>query len=378
MTALVTNALGDVGGSPSGLVAGARLEVQIDLVPASAPNYGRRDGKVGATPGRSRYSGRISQWLREICGRTAVQRPQPKLARCDRAAGLRISHGPPLTLAACLEPARRDGWGRHSERRSRCRQRGSDCSAHGSSPWQMAGACRPRAQSMTGSVTDDRKRRRGRRNILLLADLRRALFSAGGARSRLAVAASYTMPRRTNRLYNPRQIACLPREEVSHGTSDSTTLPRISRPRRPKARSVSTTGSATNGSCCSRIPRTSRRSARPSSATWRRSSPSSTSAASRSSACRSTRSTSMSSWANDIKETQGFAPNYPMIGDTDFNVSKLYGMLPASVSGDPAKRTRRRQPDRAQRLRHRPGQEDQADPGLSDDHRAAISTRCCA
>ncbi len=44
-------------------------------------------------------------------------------------------------------------------------------------------------------------------------------------------------------------------------------------------------------------------------------------------------------WANDIKETQGFAPNYPMIGDTDFNVSKLYGMLPAGTSGDPAKRT---------------------------------------
>jgi alkyl hydroperoxide reductase subunit AhpC len=44
-------------------------------------------------------------------------------------------------------------------------------------------------------------------------------------------------------------------------------------------------------------------------------------------------------WASDIKETQGFAPNYPMIGDTDFNVSKLYGMLPAAVSGDPATRT---------------------------------------
>jgi len=46
-----------------------------------------------------------------------------------------------------------------------------------------------------------------------------------------------------------------------------------------------------------------------------------------------------SGWANDIKETQGFAPNYPMIGDVDFNVSKLYGMLPASTSGDPSKRT---------------------------------------
>ena len=44
-------------------------------------------------------------------------------------------------------------------------------------------------------------------------------------------------------------------------------------------------------------------------------------------------------WAADIEETQGTAPNYPMIADTDFNVSKLYGMLPASISGDPAKRT---------------------------------------
>lgn len=44
-------------------------------------------------------------------------------------------------------------------------------------------------------------------------------------------------------------------------------------------------------------------------------------------------------WAVDIEETQGAAPNYPMIGDTDLFVSKLYGMLPASASGDPAKRT---------------------------------------
>ena len=44
-------------------------------------------------------------------------------------------------------------------------------------------------------------------------------------------------------------------------------------------------------------------------------------------------------WSLDIKETQGAAPNYPMIGDTDYNVSKLYEMLPAAVSGDPAKRT---------------------------------------
>jgi len=38
-------------------------------------------------------------------------------------------------------------------------------------------------------------------------------------------------------------------------------------------------------------------------------------------------------WSNDIKETQGYAPNYPMIGDTDLKVSKLYGMLPADVGG---------------------------------------------
>src|SRR6266478_2735762 len=46
-----------------------------------------------------------------------------------------------------------------------------------------------------------------------------------------------------------------------------------------------------------------------------------------------------SKWSEDIKETQGAAPNYPMIGDTDYNVSKLYDMLPASTSGDPATRT---------------------------------------
>jgi len=44
-------------------------------------------------------------------------------------------------------------------------------------------------------------------------------------------------------------------------------------------------------------------------------------------------------WANDIEETQGYKPNYPMIGDSDYTVSKLYDMLPAAVSGDPAKRT---------------------------------------
>jgi thioredoxin-dependent peroxiredoxin len=44
-------------------------------------------------------------------------------------------------------------------------------------------------------------------------------------------------------------------------------------------------------------------------------------------------------WAKDIEETQGAAPNYPIIGDADYNVSKLYGMLPESVEGDPKART---------------------------------------
>jgi thioredoxin-dependent peroxiredoxin len=44
-------------------------------------------------------------------------------------------------------------------------------------------------------------------------------------------------------------------------------------------------------------------------------------------------------WAKDIEETQGVAPNYPIIGDADFKLSKLYGMLPADVSGDPKERT---------------------------------------
>jgi len=44
-------------------------------------------------------------------------------------------------------------------------------------------------------------------------------------------------------------------------------------------------------------------------------------------------------WARDIEETQGTAPNYPIIADPDFKVSKLYGMLPADTSGDASART---------------------------------------
>ncbi|HET6908961.1 MAG TPA: peroxiredoxin [Mycobacteriales bacterium] len=44
-------------------------------------------------------------------------------------------------------------------------------------------------------------------------------------------------------------------------------------------------------------------------------------------------------WAQDIEETQGAAPNYPMIADTEFTVAKLYGMLPAETAGDAKTRT---------------------------------------
>jgi thioredoxin-dependent peroxiredoxin len=44
-------------------------------------------------------------------------------------------------------------------------------------------------------------------------------------------------------------------------------------------------------------------------------------------------------WARDIEETQGHGPNYPVIGDDDYRVSKLYGMLSEGVSGDPLART---------------------------------------
>ena len=44
-------------------------------------------------------------------------------------------------------------------------------------------------------------------------------------------------------------------------------------------------------------------------------------------------------WADDVEETQGFAPNYPMIGDTDLSISKAWGMLPAAADGNASKRT---------------------------------------
>ena len=63
------------------------------------------------------------------------------------------------------------------------------------------------------------------------------------------------------------------------------------------------------------------------------------SAAPRSSASPSTPSTTTRSGRPTSRRDQGTAPNYPMIADTDFAVSKAYGMLPADVDGDPTART---------------------------------------
>ncbi len=164
----------------------------------------------------------------------------------------------------------------------------------------------------------------------------------------------------------------------SHGTCASATPRPISRPTPPRARSGSTSGWAIPGASSSRTPRTSRRSAPPSSATWPSSSRTSTSATSRSSASASTRSTAMAAGPRTSRRRRATAPNFPMIGDPDLKVSKLYDMLPAASRRQLRGPHRRRQPDRPHRLRHRPGQEDQADDRLSDDRPAGTSTRSSA
>ena len=78
---------------------------------------------------------------------------------------------------------------------------------------------------------------------------------------------------------------------------------------------------------------------------------------------------SHSKWAADIEETQGHKVNYPMIGDPELKVAKLYDMLPAESRHHLRGPDRRQQRHRAHRVRHRSGQEDQADARLSDEHR---------
>jgi thioredoxin-dependent peroxiredoxin len=77
-------------------------------------------------------------------------------------------------------------------------------------------------------------------------------------------------------------------------------------------------------------------------------------------------------WANDIKETRGYAPNYPMIGDTDLKVAKLYGMLPASTQGKSGGQDASRQHDGSQRFRHRSRQESQTHHRVPNDDRREL------
>ena len=73
-------------------------------------------------------------------------------------------------------------------------------------------------------------------------------------------------------------------------------------------------------------------------------------------------------WSVDIADTQGMAPNYPMIGDTDLAVSKLYGMLPASLTGTSEGRTAADNQTVRCVFIVGPGQEGQARARLSDEH----------
>ena len=77
-------------------------------------------------------------------------------------------------------------------------------------------------------------------------------------------------------------------------------------------------------------------------------------------------------WAKDIEETQGHAVNYPMIGDPELKVAKAYDMLPEDAGTTSRGPHRRRQRHRALGVRHRPGQEDQGDADLSDEHRPQL------
>ena len=75
-------------------------------------------------------------------------------------------------------------------------------------------------------------------------------------------------------------------------------------------------------------------------------------------------------WPKDIEETQGHRVNYPMIGDPELKVAKLYDMLPAEAGDSSRGPHGRGQRHGALGLRRRAGQEDQGDADLPDDHRA--------
>jgi peroxiredoxin len=82
--------------------------------------------------------------------------------------------------------------------------------------------------------------------------------------------------------------------------------------------------------------------------------------------------TSHGKWAADIEETQGHKVTYPMIGDPELKVAKLYDMLPAERGRHERWPHRRRQCHRAHRVRDWSGQEDQADADLSHEQRTQL------
>ena len=74
-------------------------------------------------------------------------------------------------------------------------------------------------------------------------------------------------------------------------------------------------------------------------------------------------------WAKDIEETQGYAVNFPMIGDSDLTVAKLYDMIHPNASGTAH---RGRQRDDPLGIHRGTGQEGEADTDLPDDHRTQL------
>ena len=77
-------------------------------------------------------------------------------------------------------------------------------------------------------------------------------------------------------------------------------------------------------------------------------------------------------WAQDIKDVTGNEVNFPMIGDSDLNVAKLYNMLPADAGETVRRPHRREQRHRPHGLHHRTGQADQGDADLSDVERPQL------
>ena len=119
--------------------------------------------------------------------------------------------------------------------------------------------------------------------------------------------------------------------------------------------------------------------ARRSSATWRSSSRSSTSATSKVIGLSVDPVDAHAKWADDIKETQGHAPNYPMIGDTDLDVSRsCTACCPRSLAGLCEGRTAADNQTVRNVFVIGPGQEDQARSSSYPMTTAATSTRCCA